>query len=86
MPFKDLTNNQYYSGLNNRFDKRMVLVRKMGLTFNPATRSFYSCYDCRSNQQKIGLSLSIIMHCNNRHFLHELIRLCWKRNALTLEK
>ena len=64
---KELTDNQYYKGLNNRFDNRVKKLFKKGFSYDKERNSFK---DPRwiSTNANAWLAMSVIMHSDKRHF------------------
>jgi len=69
----ELTSNQYYAGLNRRFDKRMRLLAFMGYDMR---RNEHNCYTKQLQENWHGriasINASFIMHADKRAFLDEL--------------
>ena len=69
----ELTSNQYYGGLNRRFDKRIRLIRKFGFVGVPR-QPFYARRVFGTDQT---IHCSVLLHSHNRVFhdkLRELLR------------
>jgi len=60
----ELTSNQYYRGLNNRFDNRVKKMLKLGFVHLKESNSFKGLYSSALNT----IPASVIMHCDKRHF------------------
>ncbi len=71
MSLYDLTSNQYYNGLNRRFDARVRRILGMGFAYNPDAKTYFrrNKWNCKS---RYGLTLSQIMHCDHRAWNEEL--------------
>ena len=63
----DLTSNQYYKGLNNRFDNRVKKLFKLGFVYNRDKVAFKSPLYTETNPNA-WISNSTIMHSDKRHF------------------
>lgn len=62
---KELTSNQYYKGLNNRFDNRVKKLKSLGFSFDNDEKFFYQ----KTNYAGIKLrrvDLTFIMHADKR--------------------
>jgi len=77
---KDLTSNQYYGGLNKRFDKRINIMRRVKAQYNPNYSGYTSngskwnkAMDCR--MPAVIMPMNFIMHADTRAFYNELHRL-----------
>lgn len=74
-----LTSNQFYAGLNRRFDKRAAKLRKMGFkasTFEiPGTRQTYGVFLRGQPGRMESVLTSLVMNATNRVFNDELARL-----------
>ena len=72
----ELTSNQYYKGLNNRFDKRVRRLLKLkNLYYDSKDATFYNIHTkifSRRIQSSYGLSTTFIMHADNRAFFDRL--------------
>lgn len=60
---KNLTDNQYYKGLNNRFDNRCKKLIKIGYKYNNDKVGYIF-----RNMPSSLISNAIIMHADKRHF------------------
>ena len=63
----DLTSNQYYKGLNNRFDNRVKKLLKLGFSYNKERVAFKNPIWSELSPNAY-ISTSTIMHCDKRHF------------------
>ena len=64
---QNLTNHQYYKGLNNRFDNRVKKLLKAGLFYDKNLIGFRVKNRIQTNPNNYILN-SIIMHSDKRHF------------------
>ena len=60
----DLTSNQYYRGLNKRFDNRVKKMLKRGFVYLKDSNSFNGLYSSVLN----AVPAPVVMHCDKRHF------------------
>ncbi len=61
---RELTNNQYYKGLNNRFDNRCKKLRKLGYKYNKDKAGY-----TYGNMPSSLIHNAVIMHSDKRHFI-----------------
>jgi hypothetical protein len=61
----ELSSNQYYKGLNNRFDNRCKKLRKLGYIYNKELNIFKPNF-CINSSFHIGTAE--IMYSDKRHF------------------
>lgn len=67
---KTLTTNQYYGGLNRRFDKR--IARLVCLGFRQVTNEF-GCFMVRTKYARTqSLSQSLVMYADQRAYFDRL--------------
>jgi hypothetical protein len=64
---ENLTNYQYYKGLNNRFDNRVKKLLKAGLFYDKDLIGFRVKNRMQTNPNNYILN-SVIMHSDKRHF------------------
>ena len=72
-----LTSNQYYKGLNNRFEKRVSKLRKAGFKYDKSLPGFYpkkSTYDA-AKRRGAFLHNQFVMHADERAFREQLQRI-----------
>jgi len=67
MILKELTSNQYYRGLNNRFDKRVVKLQRAGWVYMKTLNAWRHPKYLASNVGK-HIQAGVIMHSDKRHF------------------
>ena len=64
---KTLTSNQYYGGLNRRFDKRASLLRKLGYKY--VATQFGGMFVIDKYSYVTSIQASLVMSGHNRDFL-----------------
>lgn len=67
MKLSELTSNQYYKGLNNRFDNRVKKLLRKGFTYC-REKAAYKDPRWISTNPNAYVSNSVIMHSDKRHF------------------
>jgi hypothetical protein len=79
---KDLTSNQYYKGLNNRFDNRSTKLRRAKYKFSKEYNGWYQGSN-PDNEKKMGrmISSSVVMYAENRAFNDLFLRRFNKGNS-----
>ncbi len=75
-----LSSNEYYGGLNNRFDKRTALLSKMNLRYNKEVVGYMRAYNTQNDKKgkwyfqdidvknRRFISNSAILYADNRAF------------------
>ena len=73
---KSLTSNQYYKGLNNRFEKRVSKLIKAGYRYDKEFPGFYPSTISKMVAKSRGRLLhnQFVMHADSRAFNDELKR------------
>jgi hypothetical protein len=62
----DLSSNEYYGGINRRFDRRSKLLRKLGYTY---TTTQYGAMFTRGNYHQIkSIAASLVLVASNFDF------------------
>ena len=74
MSLYNLTSNQYYSGLNKRFDARVRRLHNMGFYYDGAKQTYYRRTRW-ATQPKYGMPLTKIMQCDRRSWQEQLASL-----------
>ena len=64
---QNLTKNQYYKGLNNRFDNRVKKLIKNGFYYDPILIGFRLKNRPQTNNNNFILN-SVVMHSDKNHF------------------
>jgi len=74
---RSLTSNQYYKGLNNRYDKRLKKLTKMGLKLNREYMLWYRTSPITQSDIKNHrlMSNEFVMHADDRAFIDKLNRM-----------
>lgn len=63
----NLTSNQYYGGINRRYDKRINILIKAGFVHDRQTN--FWCHKTNVRLKNCGrIHNSEVMHCDKRHF------------------
>ena len=71
---KEVTSNQYYGGLNRRFDRRFRLLRRLGYKY---TGTVYGGMFVKDSYFKVtSIPASVVMIATNRDFLATLRSPC----------
>jgi hypothetical protein len=74
---KDLTSNQYYRGLNKRFDNRVKKLSRAGFYYDKEYNAFipkkYKNKEAKFKEH-YKISNELIMHADNRVFNNLIIR------------
>lgn len=77
----NLTSNQYYGGINRRYDSRVKILLRAGFYWNKQKEMWQHK---RHFNYKGGIHNSVVMHCDKRHFMMLLVAEyplnCWRRN------
>lgn len=68
----ELTSNQYYGGLNRRFDARIRLLRKLNFSYDRETRCYYSKHEHYRRKKLNGIQLAMVMHSDRRAWRERL--------------
>ncbi len=69
----DLTSNQYYGGLNRRFDRRVRLLHKLGFKrIANEFGAFYAKPFRRFSLQKRYIPAAVLSHAQDRAFYEQV--------------
>ena len=63
MKTSELSSNQYYKGLNNRYDSRVAMLLKVKYVLDRSTMTWYSR---RDHAKAHGVSNSTVMYADSR--------------------
>ena len=74
---KSLTSNQYYKGLNNRYDNRLKKLMKLGLKLNREYMMWHKSDQFSINDAKNHryMTNEFVMHSDNRSLSDKLDRI-----------
>ena len=76
-----LTSNQYYGGLNRRFDRRAKQLRRFGFKYVRVEEFAIAIFvkgrpDCAYAKKKNRLTACFVMNADNRAYAEALQRAC----------
>jgi len=83
MKVHEITSNQYYGGLNNRFDNRCVLLHRAGFIFDKERTGFYNpleTYQTDYQRARNFIPNMKVMHSDKRAFVDNISQLCRNTN------
>lgn len=66
----DLTSNEYYGGLNRRYDRRAALLRKLGFTY--VTNEWGAFFTRRGLGKFTPIPAGVVGHADYRAFIDRL--------------
>ena len=73
---QSLTSNQYYKGLNNRYDKRVTKLKKDGFSLNREYMTWYKrSFNMTDLKNHRLMSNEFVMHSDNRAFTDKVSRM-----------
>lgn len=66
-----LTSNQYWGGLNRRYDKRATLLRSLGFEYVDSGHGF-AMYSRRRGSRTVALPTAFLFHADKRAWFVKL--------------
>jgi hypothetical protein len=70
----NLTSNQYYGGLNRRFERRAALLRRLGFTYQRIEGMPVAVFGRGYLGKSQAIPAAVLHHADNRAWFEELAR------------
>ena len=68
-----MTSNQYYGGLNRRFDNRAKLLRRLGFSYAQIDDLGFAVFT-RKRRYKVANIPAVVLHAADRRLWHDTLR------------